>query len=95
MVEAAATNWDQRTLAFYGALLGIVILDLILTAWILNPITQSVPLTALKHYAGPMVDDSSKPSPFEVGLKASTTKRTPKVRVAQASIVMPAGKTPD
>ena len=97
MGETTAANWDERTLAFYGALLGLVILDLILMIWILNPFTPSVPLTLIKHREAPAVSDSAKPSPFEVALKASTpAKRTPKVRNAQASIVMPAFvKQPD
>jgi hypothetical protein len=90
MGQATAPNWDQRTLAFYVTLLGLVILDLMLMVWILSPRSQSVPLTSLKHYAGPMVNDSAKPSPFEVDLKASAPKRTPRVRIAQASIVVPA-----
>ena len=96
MDEVAAANWDRRTLAFYATLLGLLILDLMLMIWILSPAAQSVRLPSLKHYAGPMVDDSAKPSPFEVDLKASAPKRTPKVRIAQAGLAVPAlVKTPD
>ncbi len=96
MGEATVANWDRRTLAFYLTLLGLVILDLMLMVWILSPASQSVRLPSLKHYAGTMVNDSAKPSPFEVDLKASAPKQTPKVRIAQASLAVPAAvKTPD
>ncbi len=86
MGEATAANWDRRTLAFYGTLLGLVILDLIVMLWILSPVSPAV---SFKLHAGTVAAESAKPSPFERARKASVAKPTPKVRIAQASAVAP------
>jgi hypothetical protein len=55
---------DRKTIAFYLALLGLVLLDAILVLWILSPFTD----LGVSAYASqaPVVSDARKPSPFEI-----------------------------
>lgn len=56
---------DRKTAAFYFALVGLVILDLMSMVWILNPfVNLGTPAFALRRNSA--VNDSPKPSPFEL-----------------------------
>jgi len=56
---------DRKTVAFYLALLGLIVLDLILILWILNPFTH-FGTSAYASQNVPVVSDATKPSPFDV-----------------------------
>jgi len=75
---------DQRTVVFYGTLLVMVILDLILLFWIFNPFmhfgTAASPAPRVST-----VSDTNKPSPFDLtAVKAGPVTRSTKSRPAQA-----------
>jgi hypothetical protein len=82
-------NWpcDQRTLAFYGTLVAMVILDLILLFWVFNPFSHFGTATTPAREV-PIVSDVKKPSPFD-SAKAAPAKRM-KTTPAQARAAAPA-----
>lgn len=55
---------DRKTVAFYLTLLGVVVLDLVLIVWVLNPFT-SLGTSAYASQKVPVVSDAAKPSPFD------------------------------
>jgi hypothetical protein len=81
------TTWaasDQKTVVFYGTLLVMVILDLILLFWIFHPFTH---FGTAAFPAQPVsgVSDASKPSPFDLtAAKAGPVKRATRARSTQA-----------
>ena len=76
---------DRRTGIFYGTLLGLVLLDLIVILWILNSFTH-FETSAYASQNVPVVSDTTKPSPFEVADSkrhlVQAAKRKPRVDIA-------------
>ena len=69
---------------FYGTLLVMVILDLILLFWIFNPFTHFGTVAAPAQRVS-AVSDTSKPSPFDLtASKAGPVIRGTRVRPSQA-----------
>jgi len=56
---------DRKTVAFYLTLLALLVLDLVLILWILNPFSNFA-TSAYASQKGPVVSDAAKPSPFEI-----------------------------
>lgn len=82
---------DQRTAVFYGTLLVMVILDLILLFWIFNPFTHfgatSSPAQAQRVSA---IGEMRKPSPFDLtAAKAGPVKVATRPRSTQARAAVP------
>ena len=73
---------DRKTLAFYLTLLGLLVLDLVLILWILNPFSNFA-TSAYASQKGPVVSDTAKPSPFEIAdakrLAVQAVRRKPKL----------------
>lgn len=70
------SNWpacDQKTVVFYGTLVALVILDLILLFWIFNPFSHFGTALSTQPQVS-VVSDTGKPSPFE-SAKAAPVKR--------------------
>lgn len=82
---------DQRTLVFYGTLLGLVLLDIILIFWILNPFTRTGAVFT-PEAPSRAVSDARKPSPFNVaGGNVQVNKPANKAKKArQARATVPA-----
>ena|ERR1700724_3724657 len=80
---------NQRTAVFYGTLLIMVILDLILLFWIFNPFTH---FGTAASPAQPVsaVSEVRKPSPFDLtATKAGPVKRATRTRPTQARASAP------
>jgi hypothetical protein len=80
---------DQRTAVFYGTLLVMVILDLILLFWIFNPFTHfGTPVPA--QQVSTVRDITTKPSPFNLtAAKAGPVQRATRPRPTQARAAAP------
>ena len=86
------TTWpatDQKTAMFYGTLLVMVILDLILLFWIFNPFTHFGTASS-QAQQGSVVSEVRKPSPFEVtAAKTGPVTRATRTRSTQARAAVP------
>ena len=73
---------DRKTVAFYLTLLALLVLDLVLILWILNPFSN-FGTSAYASQKAPVVSDTSKPSPFEIAdakrLSIQAARRKPKL----------------
>lgn len=65
---------DRATTIFYGALLGVVLFDLVLMLHVFSPFGHPKSIKPHAEYAQKIerIDDSNKPSPFDlIGAKAA------------------------
>lgn len=78
-------DYDQRTIAFYGTLLGLVLLDIVLIFWILAPFTRAgTPVFTPERPQA--VSDAKKPSPFEVAGGQPEVVKPRKARQSRAAV---------
>lgn len=88
MNEATMTvTCDRQTAAFYGTLLLLTLLDLILLFWMFMPMTTfgTAHVTSPRAVAAPVVADAAKPSPFDLAAaKKAPVKRSVKPQAVAA-----------